>query len=141
MKTPLRISIPSNSRPMQSDQVGASALIKNTSTGMAIPASQALPANSYYQTSDWFLFVGYEVASLVLWTSIGAGIEVMAVPVSAADPSQQLDGITWGPVNGGGYVRITSPLMPGVFGFYLRFIPQGGQAATLIDALELQFSY
>lgn len=142
MKTPLRINIPSNSRPLQSETIGASAVVKNTASGMAIPSGQSLPANSYYQTDDWFLFVGFQVASLVLWTALAANsVEVMAVPVSAVDPTRQLDGISWGSVNGGGYVRITSPLMPGVFGFYLRFIPQGGTYQTLIDVLELQFSY
>lgn len=140
MRIPLRINIPSNSRPMQASNLADAGIVKNTSSGLNIPDNTVISANGYYQTSDWVLAVGYDVASLVLWSSANVNVEVMAIPVSAIDPSQQLDGISWGSIGGGGYVRAASPSMPGVFGFYLRFIPQGGLSATLIKVLELQLA-
>ena len=140
MRIPLRINIPSNSRPMQNSNLADAGIVKNIATGLNIPDNTVIAAGSYYQTGDWVLAVGYDVASLVLWVSALVNVEVMAIPVSAIDPTQELDGISWGSITGGGYVRAASPAMPGVFGFKLRFIPQGGLSATLIKVLELQLA-
>ena len=140
MIKPLLLSNPSDSLPYQSTSLGATEIVKNTVSGLNIPANQAISAGSYYQTSDFIFSLGYDVASLLLWVTANVNVEVMAIPVSAANTSQQLDGLTWGSISGGGYVRITSPVMPGVFGFFLRFLPQGNSSASLIDVLELQLS-
>lgn len=119
------------------------AMVRNSASGLNIPDNQGILAGGTYQTADYILAAGFNYFSLIAWVSTGAAggsVDVMAVPVSASDLSQQLDGISFGSLVPGGYYRVSCEIQ-GVFAFYLRFSPVGNSTATLNSVLELQLSH
>ena len=142
MIRPLRISVPWDSQPFSGARFGAAAIVRNTATGLNIPAMTEIAASptAYYQSADWIMCQGFDFFSLLAYVGPYAGatgMQIMAVPVSATDPTRQLDGITWGEMVTGGYVRVSCE-RPNVFGFYLRFIVPGGVGGLIYEVLELE---
>jgi hypothetical protein len=141
MILPIRIAAPFDSLPFSRAGIAATAVVLNGATGLNIPDSQLVAAapGTYYQTSTWILAAGFDYFSLLGLAStftVPNGVEVSAIPVSAANPTQQLDAVQWGSLSSGQYSRVSQE-MPNVFGFYLRFTPVGGSGAYL-TILELQ---
>lgn len=141
MILPLLLASPSDSLPFQSNPLSANAIVKNSANGLNIPDSQSIAATATYTTSTWIFSRGYDYLSLLglvtNWSGSG-GVEVMVVPVSAVNPTQELDGIILGSLLHGQYSRVQGDI-PNVFGFKLRFTPIGS-GAWLSAILELQLA-
>lgn len=143
MIQPLRIALPQDSLTLAAITFQPSAVVRNTANGLNIPAGQNIATGGSYQTADYILCAGFNHFSLIAWVSTAAAagsVDVMAVPISATDTNQQLDGISFGSLVPGGYYRVSAEIQ-GVFAFYLRFTPVGNDFATLINVLELQMSH